>query len=248
MLRKFRFTSSAVFLMAFGLHISGVHAQWDNLVLPDPIPAHELPDDIDPVSLARLPQVQRGDLDDSGKRAFDTYVSPGTGYETGLRGPVGMWMHSPELAEAIFDVRQRVRYGTEKDQRITELIILSTAREISNQYEWSAHEPLGRAAGLEEEIMEFLKWRRPMSEADGIEGFGETEQALVQFIRELVGDRDVSSESFARLHDIFGDTGLTDIVGLVGYYSFVAVTLDAFDLQRTPGSELLLPVAADSLR
>ncbi len=57
-----------------------------------------------------------------------------------------MWMHSPKLAEAIFDVRQRVRYGTEKDQRITELIILSTAREISNQYEWSAHEPLGRAA------------------------------------------------------------------------------------------------------
>ncbi len=70
MLRKFRFTSSAVFLMAFGLHISGVHAQWDSLVLPDPIPAHELPADIDPVSLARLPQVQRGDLDDSRKARF----------------------------------------------------------------------------------------------------------------------------------------------------------------------------------
>ncbi len=232
-------------LILLALVSSGVHAQWENMSLPSPIPANELPEDIHLSSLARLPQVQREDLDEAGKRAFDTYVSPGTGYETGLRGPVGMWMHSPELAKAIFDVRQRVRYGTDKDQRITELIILSTAREISNQYEWSAHEPLGRAAGLEEEIMEFIKWRRPLSEASAIPGFGMTEQALVQFVRELVGDRDVSSETFARLHGIYGDEGLTDIVGLIAYYSFVAVTLDAFDLQRPPGSALLLPLVND---
>lgn len=231
--------------LAACLVAANAHAQWDNMEIPDPLSASELPDDIESGSLARLPQVQREDLDEEGKRAFDTYVSPGTGYETGLRGPVGMWMHSPALAQAIFDVRQRVRYGTDKDQRITELIILSTAREISNQYEWSAHEPYGRTAGLEDAIMEFVKWRRPMSEADGIAGFGPTEQALVQFIRELVGDRQLSSETFARLHSIYGDEGLTDIVGLIGYYSFVAVTLDAFDLQRTPGSELLLPIARD---
>lgn len=224
---------------------ANAHSQWDNLEIPDPISADELPDDIELSSLARLPQVQRDELNEEGRRAFDTYVSPGTGYETGLRGPVGMWMHSPELAQAIFDVRQRVRYGTDKDQRITELIILSTAREISNQYEWSAHEPYGRTAGLEQEIMEFVKWRRPMSEADSIDGFGTTEQALVQFVRELVGNRQLSSETFARVHTIYGDEGLTDIVGLIGYYSFVAVTLDAFNLHRTPGSELLLPVASD---
>jgi len=221
---------------------SQAQAQWENMSIPDPIPASELPSDIDLTSLARLPQVQRDELDDAGKRAFDTYVSPGTGYETGLRGPVGMWMHSPALAEAVFDVRQRVRYGTDKDQRITELIILSTAREISNQYEWSAHEPLGRAAGLEEEIMEFIKWRGPMEEAESIAGFGHTEQTLVQFVRELVGDRDLSSETFAELHAIYGDEGVTDIVGLIGYYNFVAITLDAFDLQRTPDSALLLPI------
>ena len=57
-----------------------------------------IPGDIFNDSLARLPQVQRSNLDAQGRRAFDTYVSPGTGYETGLRGPVGMWMHSPNLA------------------------------------------------------------------------------------------------------------------------------------------------------
>lgn len=235
----------AALMLLFSLSAAQTLAQWDNLALPAPLSADELPADIDLTSLARLPQVQRESLDEAGKRAFDTYVSPGTGYETGLRGPVGMWMHSPALAEAIFDVRQRVRYGTSKDQRITELIILSTAREISNQYEWSAHEPLGRAAGLEDDIMEFIKWRRPMTEASAISGFGETEQALVQFVRELVGDRDVSSATFSRLHNLYGDEGLVDIVGLIGYYSFVAITLDAFDLQRPPGSELLLPIAQD---
>lgn len=231
--------------VVFLFGVNSVQAQWDNLSLPDPIPASDFPADIDLTSMARLPQVQRESLDEAGKRAFDTYVSPGTGYETGLRGPVGMWMHSPALAEAIFDVRQRVRYGTDKDQRLTELIILSTAREVSNQYEWSAHEPLGRAAGLEEGIMEFLKWRRPMSEADSIAGFGATEQTLVQFVRELVGDRKLSSQTFARAHAIFGNEGLTDVVGLIGYYNFVAVTLDAFDLQRPPGSALLLPVTSE---
>jgi 4-carboxymuconolactone decarboxylase len=235
----------AALMLLFSLSAAQTLAQWDNLALPAPLSADELPADIDLTSLARLPQVQRESLHEAGKRAFDTYVSPGTGYETGLRGPVGMWMHSPALAEAIFDVRQRVRYGTSKDQRITELIILSTAREISNQYEWSAHEPLGRAAGLEDDIMEFIKWRRPMTEASAISGFGETEQALVQFVRELVGDRDVSSATFSRLHNLYGDEGLVDIVGLIGYYSFVAITLDAFDLQRPPGSELLLPIAQD---
>lgn len=242
MIRTNAFNPGIVLLILLSISSGSLYGQWDNLTLPEPVSAADMPADIHMDSLARLPQVQREDLDAVGRQAFDTYVSPGTGYETGLRGPVGMWMHSPVLAEAIFDVRQRVRYGTDKDQRITELIILSTAREISNQYEWSAHEPLGRAAGLEDEIMEFIKWRRPMSEAGAIAGFGETEQALVQFVRELVGDRDVSSASFARVHEIFGDEGLMDVVGLVGYYSFVAVTLDAFDLQRPPGSELLLPV------
>jgi 4-carboxymuconolactone decarboxylase len=205
----------------------------------------KIPDDIYMDSLARLPQVQRADLDAVGKAAFDTYVSPGTGYETGLRGPVGMWMHSPALARAVFDVRQRVRYGTTKDQRLTELVILSTAREISNQYEWSAHEPLAQAAGLEQEIIELIKYRRDIDASPAIDGFGETEQTLVQFTRELVSEDKVRSPTFSKAIELFGNEGVVDIVGLIGYYNFVAMTLKAFDVQRPVGTELLLPVAAD---
>lgn len=205
----------------------------------------KIPGDIYMDSLARLPQVQREHLDAVGQAAFDTYVSPGTGYESGLRGPVGMWMHSPALAQAVFDVRQRVRYGTSKDQRLTELIILSTAREINNQYEWSAHEPLAQAAGLEQQIIELIKYREDLDSSTGIAGFGETEQTLVQFTRELVSEDKVSASTFAQAIELFGNEGVVDIVGLIGYYNFVAMTLKAFDVQRPVGTELLLPVAQE---
>jgi len=213
--------------------------------IPAPLTADQFPADIDMTSLARLPEVQRSDLDAIGQDAFDTYVSPGTGYETGLRGPIGMWMHSPTMAKAIFPLREHVRYGTAKDQRLTELTIISTAREIDNQYEHTAHEELAREAGLEEEIIEFVKYRRPFSEAPNNSGFGEAERTIVQFVREVVSEEKVSSETFARAIEIFGRDGVTDLVGLIGYYNLVAITLKAFDVHHPPGRELLLPMTAE---
>ncbi|MEC7551177.1 MAG: carboxymuconolactone decarboxylase family protein [Pseudomonadota bacterium] len=204
-----------------------------------------VPDDILPETMARLPQVSRDSLDAAGQRAFDTYVRPGTGYENGPRGPVAMWLHSPVLAEAIFDVRQRVRYGTNKDQRLTELIILSTAREIDHQYEWSAHEPLAQAAGLEQEIIEVIKYRKNLGGLSTIAGLGATERLLIQFTRELVSEEKVSSDTYAQAIEHFGSEGLMDIVGLIGYYNFVAMTLKAFDVQRPIGTELLLPMSVE---
>ena len=204
-----------------------------------------VPDDILPETMARLPQVSRDSLDAAGQRAFDTYVRPGTGYENGPRGPVAMWLHSPVLAEAIFDVRQRVRYGTKKDQRLTELIILSTAREIDHQYEWSAHEPLAQAAGLEQEIIEVIKYRGNLAGLSNIAGLGATERLLIQFTRELVSEEKVSSQTYAQAIEQFGSEGLMDIVGLIGYYNFVAMTLKAFDVQRPIGTELLLPMSVE---
>ena len=232
-----KFLIAMVFLNVPSLSLAQEHASITPVIQTEA----NIPEDIFNDSLARLPQVQRSNLDAQGRRAFDTYVSPGTGYENGLRGPVGMWMHSPNLAREVFDVRQRVRYGTPKDQRMTELIILSTAREINNQYEWSAHEPLAQVAGLEQEIIEVIKYRKDLNSLPQIENFGEIEKILIQFTRELVSEVKVSSDTFEIALNLFGNEGLVDIVGLIGYYNFVAMTLKAFDLQRPVGTELLLP-------
>ena len=239
---KFNLVASNCLLAIVVFHLPLFSSAQENASITKNIQTEaNIPDDIFNNSLARLPQVQRSNLDAQGRRAFDTYVSPGTGYESGLRGPVGMWMHSPNLAREVFDVRQRVRYGTPKDQRITELIILSTAREINNQYEWSAHEPLAQAAGLEQEIIEVIKYRKDLDSLPQIENFNEIEKILIQFTRELVSEDKVSSGTFEIALNLFGNEGLVDIVGLIGYYNFVAMTLKAFDLQRPVGTELLLP-------
>lgn len=221
--------------------ITSLNAAEAGFTMPGILSAADFPDDIHMDSLARLPQVQRGNLDATGKAAFDTYVSPGTGYETGLRGPIGVWMNSPELAQAMFDVRQRVRYESDRDQRLTELAIIATAREINNQYEYTAHEPLAIAAGLEQDIIDIVRFRRAVDDQE-VNGFGETEQVIVKFAREVISKDRVSSETFARALAVFGTEGVMDLTGLIGYYNFVAITLKAFDVQRPADSDLLLPV------
>lgn len=235
---------SLLLLLLFALPLTA-HAAEAGFTLPAPLSAADFPSDIFMDSLARLPQVHREDLDGTGQAAFDTYVSPGTGYDTGLRGPIGVWMNSPALAQAMFDVRQRVRYESDRDQRLTELAIISTAREINNQYEYSAHEPLAVAAGLEQDIIDIVRFRRPIEENATIEGLGETERVIIQFAREVISEERVSSETFARALAVFGAEGVTDLTGLIGYYSFVAITLKAFDVQRPPRSDLLLPIRVE---
>ena len=225
--------------------LNSLIAAEDGFTMPTSLSEADFPDDIHMDSLARLPQVQRADLDAAGTAAFDTYVTPGTGYGSGLRGPIGIWMNSPELAQAMFDVRQRVRYESDRDQRLTELAIISTAREINNQYEYTAHEPLAISAGLEQGIIDIVRFRRSVEDNQAIAGFGEAEQVIIKFAREVISEERGSSETFARAIGIFGEQGVMDLTGLIGYYSFVAITLKAFDVQRPAGSDLLLPVKTE---
>jgi 4-carboxymuconolactone decarboxylase len=212
-----------------------------------PISEADIPSDIHSNSLARLSAVQRSELDSDASRIYDMMTSVGNGYENGLRGPLGMWMYSPQLAEGAWMLRQRVRYGTANDQRLTELTILATAREISNQYEYTSHEPPARVAGLQEEILDFVKFRRPMNEADGIPGMGEIEKLIIQFTREVISEPKVSQQIFAQALQLLGEEGVMDMTGLIGYYHLVAMTLKAFDVQLAPGSEQFMPQMVETL-
>lgn len=202
---------------------------------------NEIPEDIVEDSWARLPLPQREQLDSDGQRAFDVIVAPGSRYESGLRGPIAMWVYSPLMAEHIFPASSYLRFGTEKDQRLTELAILVTAREVRSQYEWTSHEPAGERAGLESEIIALVKARADIDTAGDVPGLGPTEQTIIRFVREVVSDEKLSSATFSRARELFGEQGVMDLAGLVGYYGFVNTTLKTFDVQLAPGRERLLP-------
>ena len=206
------------------------------LVIPEDIPG-----DIREDSWARLPLPVRDALGSDGQRAYDVIVNPKSRYAGGLRGPVAMWVYSPLTAEHIFPASTYLRYGTDKDQRLTELVILATARAVRSQYEWSAHEPIGLAAGLEPEIIDLVKRQTDLDTVGNVDGLGRNERVIVRFVRELLSEEKVSSSTFADARELFGERGVMDLTGLVGYYNFVNITIKAFDVQLAPGQTRLLP-------
>ena len=127
-----------------------------------------------------------------------------------------------------------------KDQRLTELVILATARAVRSQYEWSAHEPIGLAAGLEPEIIDLVKRQTDLDTVGNVDGLGRNERVIVRFVRELLSEEKVSSSTFADARELFGERGVMDLTGLVGYYNFVNITIKAFDVQLAPGRTRLL--------
>ena len=205
------------------------------------VTAADIPSDIFEDSWARLHLPRREALEADGRRAYDVIVNPDSRYATGLRGPVAMWVYSPLMAEHIFPASSYLRYGTEKDQRLTELVILTTAREVRSQYEWTSHELAGVRAGLEPEIIDLVKRRGDLDVAGDVPGLGDRERAIIAFVRDVVSEEKVSSLTFSRTLQLFGERGVMDLAGLVGYYSFVNMTLKTFDVQLAPGDERLLP-------
>ena len=201
----------------------------------------DIPADINRDSWARLPLPQREQYDADGQRAYDIVRAPGSRYEDSLWGPVAMWLYSPGMIEHLFPASTYLRYGTDKDQRLPELTILATAREVRSQYEWTAHEPLALTAGLEPEIIELVKERRPLEDAGDVPGLGDVERLIIEFTREAISEQRVSSATFARARELLGDRGVMDLTGLIGYYNFVNITLKSFDVQLAPGREWLLP-------
>ncbi len=205
------------------------------------VTSEDIPSDVYEDSWARLPLLDRESLDADGQRAFNVIVNPESRYATGLRGPIGMWAYSPQMAEDLFPASTYLRYGTEKDQRLTELVILATAREVRSQYEWTSHEPAGDRAGLGAEIIDVVKRRADLSTIGEVPGLGDRERTIITFVREVMSEEKVSSATFDRARELFGERGVMDLAGLVGYYGFVNITLKTFDVQLAPGRERLLP-------
>ena len=197
----------------------------------------DIPSDVFEDSWARLPLLNRAELDTEGQRRYDVIVNPDSRYADGPWGQVAMWMYSPLMVEHIFPAGTYLRFGTQKDPRLTELALLSTAREVRSQYEWSVHEPAAVAAGLEPEIIDIVKRRTPLDAVDDVPGLGERERTLIQFAREVVSDERLSSPTFAQALALFGDKDMMNLAWLVGYYNFVNITLKIFDIQLEPGRE-----------
>jgi 4-carboxymuconolactone decarboxylase len=194
-----------------------------------------LPNDIHPQTRSRLSQLKRDELDETGRRLYDSVLDPKRPTLAGFQGPAGIWLHSPKVGEPIREFNRILRNEVALEPRLRELAILVTARELDQQFEWTAHEPAALKEGLEPAIIDAVKHRRPAS------GLGPREAAIVRFGRELIGERKVSSETYAETVKLFGETGVVNLAALMANYALTAVMLTAFDQQLHEGQRPLLP-------
>lgn len=148
-------------------------------------------------------------------------------------GPFAMLIYSPELMNNARAMGDYLRYNSAFDSALSEFAILITAREWSQDYEWSVHYPIAIKAGLKPEIAQALKeCRRP-------EGMSEEQTIVYDFTIELQRYKQVSDVTFAKTEKRFGKKGAIDLAGIAGYYTFLAMEMNMARRPAPIGGERL---------
>jgi len=181
----------------------------------------------------------------AGQAPFPKDIHPETGnrfpaVKAGLTpdafGPGAIRQYSPPVAESMTAINDYLRHKSGLDDRLVELAILVTAREMDCVYVWTAHEPAAQKAGLQQEIIDIVKFRRPVTK------LAEKDALIVQLGRDAIGKHKVSSDTFARAQKQFGNQGLVNIVALMGDYAATTMMLNVADQHVRPKDTPLLPI------
>lgn len=142
-----------------------------------------------------------------------------------LTGPFIPLLRSPELMTRTRGLGDYLRYKSRLEPRHSEFVILMAARSWSQQYEWAVHYPIAIKAGVTVETAAAIaeRTRPPRLTAE--------ETTLYEFCQELIRTQQVSDAVYARMVETFGEQGVVDTVGIVGYYTMLAMILNT---ARTP--------------
>jgi 4-carboxymuconolactone decarboxylase len=194
--------------------------------------AGELPPDIHPASLTRLPQLTHEDLDDEGKAVYDRIVGDGPVPTT---GPVALSLYSPKIAQIFSDLNGYLRYNGVLSPRHTEVAILVAAWEIEQQYEYSAHEPAALMYGAPQAVIDTIKYdREPVD-------LSPEETLIIKLGRAIMRDHKVDSALYAEAEQLFGRRGIVELVTVMGDYVMVGMILTAIDQHLPESRPALLP-------
>jgi 4-carboxymuconolactone decarboxylase len=138
----------------------------------------------------------------------------------GVNGPFNVLLRSPEIGDLGQEFGGAARFKSSLPQRLYELAILVTARHWTAQYEWQAHHRSALRAGLSAAICDAIaQGRRPAS-------MQKDEEAVYNFVSELLNTKQVSDTTFAAAKNAFGERGVVDIIAVTGWYNIVSMMLN----------------------
>ena len=171
--------------------------------------------------MARLQTIEKTDMTERQKQIYDEIVSGPRGQ---VRGPLSIWLYRPELADRAQRLGQYCRYDTSLEPRLSELAILTTARIWDAAFEWQAHVPHALAGGVDSSIIDSLS-------ADQTPSFVSKDEEIVYAVtREINITRQLSDDTYNQVVKILGVEATVDLIGLLGYYALISMTINAFKI------------------
>ena len=180
----------------------------------------ELPADVYPESLSRLPPLKRENLNQTQQKAYDALMAPRSRLNlAGLKGPNGVTLRMPKLAQHLGDANRMLRSELGLDAGLIEVAILATAREMKSQFVWAMHEPVAQELGISAETIDRVRHGKPLS------GVPEREAALIHIAREAVGAKRVTPATYAKALALFGEEELLHYSLLISNYAQNAILL-----------------------
>ena len=166
----------------------------------------------------RMPPIAPDHYSDAQKQAAAEFAG-GRGYD--VRGPFVPLLRSPEVMLRAKAMGDYLRFKSTLGSRLNEMVILITAREWTQQYEWHAHHALALKAGLDPKIADAI------ATGDRPIGMAEDEEIAYDMATEILRQKRVSDRTYGRALQKFGDQGVIDLLGVVGYYNFLAIVMNA---------------------
>jgi alkylhydroperoxidase family enzyme len=179
-----------------------------------------LPADINSDSRARLPYLQRKNLDEAGQKIYD--VLPGRRPDGSLGGPLAFAAYNPAVAKALFDLHNAAVAGT-LNPHVRELAIMVACHETHYNLEWNAHERTALQGGVDSKVIDIVRRNAPLT------GIDEQDTTVIRFGRQLFTDKKVDSATFAKAVQFFGQRGVMDLVAVMNTYvvsGFYAIAVD----------------------
>lgn len=149
-----------------------------------------------------------------------------------IQGPFTMFLHAPELAERVAHLGAYVRFEGGLDMRVRVLAAMTVARELDAVYVWGAQTGSARRQGVPESTIGAIRERHTR-------GVPADDAQIIEFTRRLLCDHRVDDGTVQALRQRFGERGLIELTGSIGYYALLAMTVNACELEAAPGAEVL---------
>ncbi len=180
----------------------------------------------------RLAVIDEPQMNEAQRALMEAIRSGPRGASITPRGPFAVWLHAPEFGQLAQALGGHCRYKTSLEPRQSEFAILCTARLWRAQYEWFAHEPMAAKAGVKPQTIKDLRAGRLPKSAP------KDERAIYDFIQELYKTKRVSDRNHKRVHAVLGDAGTVELVGILGYYVMISMTLNVFRMMPPADAKL----------